>query len=205
MYKVFVNHQAVHFTNSAPALMSGNSDICIHEPLREELQLFIDKLEQGQIPGTIYFTGKSPEKIYADFCSCYKPVIAAGGVVMNPDGDILFIQRLGKWDLPKGKAMPAEDIAAAALREVEEETGIHDAVIVKALPSTFHTYTMHGERILKTTHWFEMKSSGAADLIPQTEEDITTVRWISRDESDIILANTYPSLIELVKSVFTLQ
>ena len=51
-------------------------------------------------------------------------VRAAGGIVTAPDGTMLLIQRNGRWDLPKGKVEPGETLLQAALREVEEETGI---------------------------------------------------------------------------------
>ena len=51
-------------------------------------------------------------------------VRAAGGIVTAPDNTMLLIQRNGRWDLPKGKVEPGETLLQAALREVEEETGI---------------------------------------------------------------------------------
>ena len=63
---------------------------------------------------------------------CY--VRAAGGIIMLNDNSslithhsslkMLLIQRNGRWDLPKGKVEPGETLLQAALREVEEETGI---------------------------------------------------------------------------------
>ena len=52
-------------------------------------------------------------------------VRAAGGIVSAPDGRMLLILRNGRWDLPKGKVEPGETLLQAALREVQEETGIH--------------------------------------------------------------------------------
>lgn len=51
-------------------------------------------------------------------------VRAAGGIVTAPDGTMLLIRRNGRWDLPKGKVEAGETLLQAALREVEEETGI---------------------------------------------------------------------------------
>ncbi|MEI6184694.1 MAG: NUDIX domain-containing protein, partial [Bacteroidota bacterium] len=44
-----------------------------------------------------------------------KVIIAAGGIVTNPDNDILFIFRRGKWDLPKGKLDEGESIEQCAV------------------------------------------------------------------------------------------
>ncbi len=46
------------------------------------------------------------------------PIIAAGGIVVNPNKEILWIFRRGFWDLPKGKLDPNESIEACAIREV---------------------------------------------------------------------------------------
>ena len=51
-------------------------------------------------------------------------VRAAGGIVTAPDGTMLLIQRNGRWDLAKGKVESGETLLQAALREVEEETGV---------------------------------------------------------------------------------
>lgn len=51
-------------------------------------------------------------------------VRAAGGIVTAPDGTMLLILRNGRWDLAKGKVEPGETLLQAALREVQEETGI---------------------------------------------------------------------------------
>ena len=49
---------------------------------------------------------------------------AAGGWVENGEGQVLWIHRLGQWDLPKGKWEPNESIEDCAMREVEEECGV---------------------------------------------------------------------------------
>jgi 8-oxo-dGTP diphosphatase len=56
-------------------------------------------------------------------------VDAAGGVVVRETGGLVEVAvvhrpRYDDWSLPKGKLAPGEDWAAAALREVEEETGM---------------------------------------------------------------------------------
>ena len=53
----------------------------------------------------------------------------------NESGEFLIIKRNGVWDLPKGKLEKGEDFETAALREVEEETGLEEMVAVTTLLS----------------------------------------------------------------------
>ena len=55
---------------------------------------------------------------------------AGGGLVKNEKGEVLFMFRKGKWDLPKGKLDPGETMDACAVREVMEETGVSGLSIV---------------------------------------------------------------------------
>src|SRR4051812_48020306 len=55
---------------------------------------------------------------------------AAGGLVVNDGGEMLFIFRRGKWDLPKGKLEEGEDLEECAVREVEEETGLKNVKLL---------------------------------------------------------------------------
>ena len=81
------------------------------------------------------------------------------------------------------------------MREVTEETGLDGLTITKQLPSSFHIYTdRKGREILKETFWFEMTCPANQMLIPQTEEDITEVKWIKADELNHIIPRSYASL-----------
>ncbi len=142
---------------------------------------------------------------FADACKAFNNMFtrieAAGGIVRNPNNEYLFIKRLGKWDLPKGKLHKKEAAQKGAIREVTEETGLTDLSITKKLPSTFHIYTdRKGKEVLKETFWFEMTCERNQILIPQTEEDITEVRWFSADELHIPLHDTYASLKNLLEN-----
>lgn len=140
------------------------------------------------------------QSLWVDFCSLFNIIEAAGGIVINAEGNYLFIQRLGYWDLPKGKIDPGETIENAALREVEEECGIDGLTITTSAGQTFHTYEHKGWDVLKVTHWFIMRSSFNGTLVPQTEEGITEVRWLDKAEIEqIVLPKTYISIAELVR------
>ena len=61
---------------------------------------------------------------------------AAGGVVVR-DGEVALVHRtaLRRLDAPKGKLDPGESFEEAAVREVQEETGVR-ARLVRELPPT---------------------------------------------------------------------
>lgn len=89
----------------------------------------------------------------------------------------------------------------AALREVEEECGISNLELSDELESTYHTYWMNNKWVLKRSYWFKMNYSGNEKLVPQTEEDIEQVSWISINQLDEFKANTYASILEVIKEL----
>jgi 8-oxo-dGTP pyrophosphatase MutT (NUDIX family) len=133
------------------------------------------------------------EEEWQRFAQDYTLIHAAGGIVSNEEEEILMIYRLGYWDFPKGKVEAGEDWETAAMREVEEETGLRDIRIARPYPNTYHTYTLHDTPILKITHWYEMHAPKQL-LTPQTEEDIAQAVWVARAEVTKRLKDSYPSL-----------
>ena len=123
---------------------------------------------------------------------------AAGGVVKNRDGKYLFIYRNDKWDLPKGKIEKGEKTKVAAVREVEEECGITVSQLGDKICKTYHVYISREEVVLKKTHWYKMKYRGNEKLKPQKEEGITDVRWFKKNDMDTIVANTFPSIMDVL-------
>ena len=131
-----------------------------------------------------------------------KKIIAGGGVVVNEKNQVLFIYRRKKWDLPKGKLDPGEDIKACAIREVMEETGIRDLTIGNLIIVTTHSYEENGMNMQKETHWFEMKASTVdnSTLTPQLEEDIEKIEWVSLENLEEYLSETYTSIQQVLNS-----
>ena len=128
-------------------------------------------------------------------------IIAAGGIVTNTEGKILMIFRREKWDLPKGKLDKGETIAQCAVREVEEETGLKDILLGDFLLITEHQYQdpWLKTEVIKETHWYKMKITNEQKLIPQTEEDITDIRWVNREELNECLQHTYANIITVIE------
>jgi len=130
-------------------------------------------------------------------------IIAAGGLVLNDNNELLMIFRRGKWDLPKGKLDEGEKIEDCALREVQEETGLQQIKILDFLGETFHEYFDEYSKtdVVKETHWFKMHAENGQPLIPQTEEDIEVIEWV--DENNVLekLQNSYPNIIEIIEKL----
>ena len=140
------------------------------------------------------------EQEWQRFAQDYTLIHAAGGIVANEDDEVLMIFRYGCWDFPKGKVEAGEAWPTAALREVEEETGLHDITLAEPLPNTYHTYTLHGTPILKITHWYAMRAPVQL-LTPQTEEDISQAVWVPQEEVAERLRDSYLSLKGLWEQV----
>ena len=147
---------------------------------------------------SIRIIGKDKEKLLKKFLKLLPKIIAAGGKVFNQKGEILFIFRNNKWDLPKGKAEYNESIADTAIREVKEETGVTKLVITKPLEITYHIFKKNNTFRLKVTYWFEMKSMADNQLIPQVEEGITKAEWINNSEIDKIKKKCYANIRLLI-------
>lgn len=123
----------------------------------------------------------------------YKIVDAAGGVILNDKGEVLMIHRLGKWDLPKGKAEPSETIKETAIREVEEECCITVEATDNHLIS-YHTYLHKNQRVLKRTFWYQMYLVSDENMKPQLEEGIDFICWKNRNQMAKALKESYASI-----------
>lgn len=123
-------------------------------------------------------------------------IIAAGGIVMNPKQEILWIFRRGFWDLPKGKLDPGETIPQCALREVQEETGLTQIHLNELITITYHDYFDNylNTQVTKETHWYKMSIQDLQNGIPQTEEDIEKMEWFSLDALEIPMQHTYENI-----------
>lgn len=126
-------------------------------------------------------------------------VKAAGGLIRNEAGKLLFIFRRGKWDLPKGKLDAGETLEQCAIREVREETGLSAVELKKPLLITWHTYDESGKHFLKETHWYVMEARGAETLVPQQEEQISELKWAGEADLPALAANTFPSIIDVLE------
>ncbi len=194
MYKIYYNNTAIILTEKKTG-EEGCEDLRFVED-KQQLCAFLDAFFENDNQRDICLSGYVPEKMFRDFTGCFKLIRAAGGLVMNAENNYLFIKRFGLWDLPKGKMEKGEEPEEAAIREVEEETGVKGLGVTDELPATYHIY-LHKERyVLKKTFWYRMRTEYEGILSPQLKEDITEAVWLSREESKKALSESYRSLNE---------
>jgi len=130
----------------------------------------------------------------------FKFIKAAGGIVVNEKKEILMINRLAVWDLPKGKIETNESSKQAAAREVSEECNVPLPIILNKLPTTYHIYEMKGKWYLKQTDWYLMQGHYKWNIKPQIEESITAIAWMNEKEINAILNDTYPAISDLLQN-----
>jgi 8-oxo-dGTP pyrophosphatase MutT (NUDIX family) len=109
-------------------------------------------------------------------------VHAAGGVVLR-DGLVAVVHRprYDDWSLPKGKLDPGESFEEAALREVEEETGLR-CRLVRDLPTV--RYDVRGR--LKEVRYWAMEVADETPFVPN--EEVDEVRWLEPAEAVALLS-----------------
>jgi 8-oxo-dGTP pyrophosphatase MutT (NUDIX family) len=172
--------------------------VFIDELSTAAINSLLHEIQKPQFHAGIIF-GDDFKKLKTAFFKHFTLVKAAGGLVKNEKGEILLIFRRGKWDLPKGKSDDHESMEECAKREVQEETGLQKLKAGKLIEITYHTYVEFGKHILKESYWYAMQASSDELLIPQTEEDITKIIWIKKDDLKKYTSNTFPAIERLLK------
>lgn len=189
MYKVFVNDKPFFLTNQI--LKETDFQLFLLESTdikKLVIKMFNNKIKKCYLyyPDEKIMFKKLKEKI---------PVQrAGGGLVYNAQGEVLFILRNGKWDLPKGGKEKREKMKHAAMREVEEETGVNGLVIKRKLQKTYHIFKRNGVYKLKITHWFEMYTDYQGIPVGQAEEGIEQVAWLNPAQIKEALKNSYENI-----------
>lgn len=210
MYKLFINNKVV-FLCQNPSHVSNLMKVnFIIEPYlsKENFKSILQVILNQQNNSDVVLFHKDVDKMMEEVCSFFLCIEAAGGVVRNNANEILLIHRRGFWDLPKGKIETNESIEEAAIREVEEETGLTNVSIEKSISfknlknkATYHSYYIGDKLAFKISYWFEMKSMHDTALIPQTEEDIEQAIWVKNENIPSYFNNMYASIIDVLKEV----
>jgi 8-oxo-dGTP pyrophosphatase MutT (NUDIX family) len=108
---------------------------------------------------------------------------SAGGLVLDRpglDAQVALIGRIDRrgrllWSLPKGHLEQGESPQDAAVREVEEETGIHGR-IVGPLGSIDFWFTAAGRRVHKTVHHYLLLADGGE--LSDSDIEVDQVAWV---------------------------
>jgi 8-oxo-dGTP pyrophosphatase MutT (NUDIX family) len=196
-----------------PVILCNEIDKELNEILHHPDAVFVDEVSPRAIKAMLHEIKKDEfhagviwngdlDKLKETFFKNFKIIEAAGGIVQNDKKEILFIYRLGKWDLPKGKIEKGEKEEDCALREVTEETGVTNLQLKKKIGETYHVYDEFGKHFLKISHWYHMTSSSTQILNPQTEENITEVKWVKTKDIKEPMENTYPSIKDILSKFF---
>jgi 8-oxo-dGTP pyrophosphatase MutT (NUDIX family) len=184
-YKIYVNGIPVFLCSSSQeaenkVVPDKNNLVAHYIGKRKLIKQYLDLLDKNHAVASLIIYGPDVTALWEDFQSCFKILEAAGGYVLNAQKQLLVFFRRGSWDMPKGKIDPGETPEMAAVREVQEETGLSAVDLGDFLLHTWHTYEHKGNRILKKTWWYRMQTT-QIDVTPQVEEDIEAIRWVVPD------------------------
>lgn len=198
MYKIFHENKALIFPKiEGDALKFDATPIESDRYNAELLCNFLPEWLDDHDPGDTFIHEVGENAVALALNETFKMAPAAGGIVVA-NGKFVSIVRHGIPDLPKGHIEQGETPEVAAIREVEEETGIANIKIVKALPATWHCYLEHGQWTLKRTYWYLMSTDETIQAKPQTEEGITEIKLIGNEEVENFLKNTFRSISEIL-------
>jgi 8-oxo-dGTP pyrophosphatase MutT (NUDIX family) len=119
-------------------------------------------------------------------------VVRAAGGVIERDGSVLLVHRpqYDDWSFPKGKLEEGESWDEAAVREVEEETGLR-CELGEELGRT-HYVVAQGP---KEVRYYRMTCVGEA----QAQNEIDEVRWVPLAEArDLLTHDRDRALLDLL-------
>ncbi len=193
MYRLFCNNKTLECINFFEQCLDVETD----EPLYSS-QVFentLDKIKNWleNSDENLVIDDVENDILSAVIKKTFRFAPAAGGVVVV-DNSVVAMERNGIPDLPKGHIENGETPCEAALREVSEETSISNLSIIRQLPSSNHCYLLNDQWTLKNTSWFLMKTDAAFSPKPQTEEGISKVFLLNKDNVDKFLEKTFISL-----------
>jgi 8-oxo-dGTP diphosphatase len=122
-------------------------------------------------------------------------VEAAGGVVLDGEGRVALVHRprYDDWSLPKGKLDAGETFEQAALREVEEETGMRCRLLDELDPVEYRDNKGRRKRV----RYWRMAVEEDPGFVANDEVD--RLRWVPPTEAARLL--TYPHDAELIRAL----
>lgn len=192
---IFLKDKPIYLSDELSENLLLNSQLILQHNCESDIDLSLKLFEDNKNIKSLLLFNESFQDLQSSFTSKFKIIEASGGVVFNKEGKVLLIYRYDRWDLPKGKLERNETPEIGGMREVIEECGVKDISIVHPLQKTFHCFEHNGEKTLKITYWYKMTcNDDNLELVPQTEEGITEVKWLSLDELNKAMDSAYGSI-----------
>jgi 8-oxo-dGTP pyrophosphatase MutT (NUDIX family) len=201
--KIYFNDKPLFLTDSiTPELepyKHHDDSVYMDEFSSPAINSMIHEMKIARVHSGI-FLHNDLEALKNAFMKKFTLIQTGGGLIVNDHGEYLLIYRRGKWDLPKGKLDEGETIEQCTLREINEETGLINLSIGKHLITTYHTYDESGKHILKENWWYLVNARGEQVIQPQTEEDITEVRWVNPGDLGPYTLHSMPSILDVLRA-----
>ena len=199
MYKVFFNQKLILLTTD---IKSPKEDSPFFYVKFTNKKFVVQMLKSKKVK-MLYLYHSKEDKLWYYFLNMFKLIEAAGGLVRNlKTNHFLFIFRNKKWDLPKGRINKDEEVQKAAIREVEEETGVENLSITKTLNTTYHIFKRNRKYRLKKTFWYLMETDYKGELIPETKEGIEKAIWIDKKLIVSLKSEMYQNINLIISKYF---
>ena len=200
MYKVFFNQKLILLTTD---IISPKEDSPFFYVKFTNKKFVVQMLKSKKVK-MLYLYHSKEDKLWYYFLNMFKLIEAAGGLVRNlKTNHFLFIFRNKKWDLPKGRINKNEEVQKAAIREVEEETGVENLSITKPLNTTFHIFKRNRKYRLKKTFWYLMETDYNGELTPETKEGIEKAIWIEKKLIVSLRSEMYQNINLVISNHFS--
>jgi 8-oxo-dGTP pyrophosphatase MutT (NUDIX family) len=197
-YKIYFGEVQILIISGEPDHFIGKK-VHIYKPPYREANEVIYLIKEHKLEENVCFITANPDHLFKYFKTMFEYRKAAGGIVKNEAGQLLFIYKYYKWDLPKGGIDAGEDEQTAAIREVREECGLERLEMIRKIGATYHIGRVNNNLILKKTVWFEILCRDPENIKPQTEEGISEAKWVTLDKEHEILQQTYNSIRDLIQ------
>ena len=197
MYKIYYNNKEIILSDDFILNFENHDGLFYKYFDNQELTSIMSFFFKITKINNIFIQHKDIDELLQIFSAHFTCIEAAGGLITNNKKQFLFINRLDKWDLPKGKLEKKESPQDAAIREVKEECGLKDVTLGNHIINTYHIYREGKKAYLKKTYWYEMTSNDK-ELTPQEEENIKAAIWVNKNNLDLQIKNTYPSIIDVL-------
>jgi ADP-ribose pyrophosphatase YjhB (NUDIX family) len=203
-YKIYVNATPFFLITKEefdknPILQSKTVFVSPYLGKKKQIRQYLDLIGKNKDVKSVTIVTHDLPKLWNDFQECFKIIEAAGGYVLNAKKELLVFYRRDSWDMPKGKIDEGETPEVAAVREVQEETGLINVTLGEFLIHTYHTYEHKEKIILKKTWWYIMHTNDM-NVTPQTEEDIEKIEWVEPKSWVLSKPVVYQSILDVILS-----